>query len=148
MKKLWMGVALLLATGFSAIAQHPPRGVPAVVLNAFQQKFPKARQVEWDQRKDGNFEVEFNIGGAGRDQKAFISPGGEVLKHEEELASSSLPEAIKNQLRNAFNGYRVDEVKKVDEAGKITYVVDLESRSGDLQVLFDPQGKILKERMD
>src|SRR5690606_24303849 len=112
-------------------------------LNAFQQKFPKARHVEWAQRKDSNFEVDFNIGLAGRDQKALISPEGRVLKHEEELSSSGVPEAVKNQLNTKFGGYRLDEVTKIDEAGKITYLVDLESRSGNRKVLFDAGGNML-----
>ncbi len=148
MKKLLIGFTVVLLTSFSVMAQKAPRGVPAVVLNAFQQQFPKARQVEWERRKDGTFEVEFNVGLVGRDQKAFISPDGNVLKHEEELSSSSLPDAVKKQIKTEFDGYRIDEVKKIEEAGKITYAVDLESRYGDLKVLFDTDGKILKERMD
>lgn len=148
MKKVLIGCMVMLLTSFSVMAQKAPRGVPAVVLNAFQQQFPKARQVEWERKRDGNFEVEFNVGLVGRDQKAFISPDGKVLKHEEELSSSSLPDAVKNQIKTEFDGYRIDEVKKIDEGGKITYAVDLESRSGDLKVLFDTDGKILKERMD
>lgn len=148
MKKLLIGFTGILLTSFSAMAQNAPRGVPAVVLNAFQQQFPKARQAEWERRKDGTFEVEFNIGLVGRDQKAFISPDGKVMKHEEELASSSLPDVIKKQIKTEFSGYRIDEVKKISQAGKITYVVDLEGRSGDLKVDFDPEGKIVKERMD
>ncbi|MFC7525940.1 PepSY-like domain-containing protein [Parapedobacter sp. GCM10030251] len=149
MKKLVIGfTVVLLLTSFSAMAQNAPRGVPAVVLNAFQQQFPKARQAEWERRNDGTFEVEFNVGLVGRDQKAFISPDGKVLKHEEELSSSSLPEDVKKQIKAEFAGYRVDEVKKITEGGKVVYAVDLESRSGDLKVHFDPAGKILKERMD
>lgn len=148
MKKLLIGFTVMFLTSFSAMAQNAPRGVPAVVLNAFQQQFPKARQAEWERRKDGTFEVEFNVGLVGRDQKAFISPDGNVLKHEEDLSSSSLPDAVKKQIKTEFSGYRIDEVKKISRAGKITYAVDLESRSGDLKVDFDPEGKIVKERMD
>jgi len=148
MKKLLVGFTVMLLTSFSVIAQNAPRGVPAVVLNAFQQQFPKARQVEWERRKDGTFEVEFNVGLVGRDQKAFISADGNVVKHEEELSASSLPDAIKNQIKTEFDGYRIDEVKKIEAAGKITYAVELESRHGDLTVDFDPDGKIVKERMD
>ena len=148
MKKLLIGLAVVVSTGGSVMAQKAPRGVPAVVVNAFQQQFPKARQVEWERERDGNFEVEFNVGLTGRDQKVLISPDGSVLVHEEELSSSSLPDTIKNQLKTEFDGYRVDDVKKFNRAGKITYEVDLDSRTGDLEVLFDANGKILKERLD
>lgn len=139
---------VLLVVCFSAKAQHTARNVPAIVLNAFQQEFPKARQVEWEQRKDGSFEVEFNMGMVRRDQKVFFSPDGTMLKHEEELPASALPDVIRDQLRTAFDGYRVDEVRKIEEFGKITYAVDLERPSGDLKVLFGADGKVLKERMD
>ncbi len=149
MKTLLLGMAVMLLTGFSVLAQSTaPRGVPAVALNAFQQQFPKARQVEWERKKDGNFEVEFVVGLMGRDQQAIISPEGKVLKHEEDLSSSSLPDAVKNQIKTEFNGYRIDDAKKVTVDGKVTYVVDLESRQGDLKVQFDPDGKILKEQLD
>lgn len=137
-----------MLTSLSVAAQPAPRGVPAVALNAFQQQFPNARQVEWERRRDGTFEVEFNIGWMGRDQKALISPDGNVIKHEEDISSSSLPEAVKKQIRSEFAGYRIDDAKKVNEAGQVSYVVDLESRSGDVKVQFDAQGKILKERLD
>ncbi|SEK69854.1 PepSY-like domain-containing protein [Parapedobacter koreensis] len=149
MKKLVFNLFVLFLTGLSVMAQGAsPRGVPAVVINAFQQQFSKARQVEWERRKDGSYEVEFNVGLIGRDQKAFISPEGKVLKHEEEIASSALPEAVKKQLKTEFDGYRVEDAKKIDTAGTVAYEVELESRYGDLQVRFDSDGKILKERMD
>ena len=149
MKKLLIGLAILSFANLSVMAQDAPRrGVPAVVLNAFQQQFPKARQVEWERQRDGNYEVEFNIGLVGRDHKAFISPEGKVLKHEEEITSYSLPDAVKKQIKTEFDGYRIGDAKRITVEGRVTYEVELDSRYGDLKVNFDSEGKILKERMD
>ena len=149
MKKLLLGLMIVFLTNLSVMAQDAQRrGVPAVVLNAFQQQFPKARQVEWEKKKDGNYEVEFDIGLISRDHQAIISPEGKVLRYEEELASYSLPDAVKAQIKTEFDGYRTGDVKKIDVEGKITYGVELDSRYGDLKVSFDPDGKIVKERMD
>ena len=149
MKKLLFGLIIVSFAYLPVEAQGVQRrGVPAVVLNAFQQQFPKARQVEWEKKRDGNYEVEFDNGLFSRDHQAIVSPEGKVLRHEEELASYSLPDAIKQQIKTEFDGYRIDDVKKIDEAGTITYEVALESRYGDLEVIFDPEGKIIKERMD
>lgn len=149
MKKLLVGLAMLLSMGLSVVAQDVQRrGVPAVVLNAFQQHFPKARQVEWEREKDGSYEVEFNIGLVSRDHKALISSEGKVLRHEEEIASSSLPDAVKKRIKAEFNGYRIDGAKKIDKEGKVAYLVELDSLQGDLEVHFDAGGQVLKERMD
>lgn len=149
MKKLLFGLCVLSLAHLPVSAQRvQPRGVLAVVLNAFQQQFPKARQVEWEKKRDGNYEVEFDIGLFSRDHQAIISPEGKVLRHEEELAPYSLPDAVKQRIKAEFDGYRVDDAKKVDTGGTVTYEVELDSRSGDLEVVFAANGEIIKERMD
>ena len=124
------------------------RGVPAVVLNAFQQQFPKARDVEWERMRDGNYEVEFDNGVFGRDNEVIISPEGKLLRHQEDLTSSSLPDAVKKKIKEEFSEYRVDGATKVDADGTITYEVELERRQGDLKVVFAADGTVVKERMD
>ncbi|WP_262246105.1 PepSY-like domain-containing protein [Parapedobacter soli] len=149
MKKLLLGLCVLSLAYLPGNAQGVrQRGVPAVVLNAFQQQFPKARQAEWEKNRDGNYEVEFDVGLFSRDHQAIISPEGKILRHEEELSSYSLPDAVKEQIKVEFDGYRVDDVKKVEAGGITTYVVELDSRFGDLKAVFGADGKIIKERMD
>src|SRR5690606_35987036 len=149
MKKVLFGLAVTSLAYLPAAAQGAQkRGVPAVVLNAFQQQFPKARQVEWEKKRDGNYEAELDNGVLSRDHQAIIIPEGKVLRHEEEMSSYSLHDAVKQQIKAEFDGYRVGDAKKIDTAGSITYKVELDSRYGDLEVIFDPAGKIVKERMD
>lgn len=149
MKKLVFNLCVFFLAGVPVMAQNASvHRVPAVVINAFQQQFPKARQVEWDRKQDGTYEAEFNVGLIGRDQTAVISPEGKVLVHEEEIASSSLPEAVKNQIKVQFGGYRTEEAKKISTGHAVAYEVELENRKGDLKVRFNADGKILKERMD
>jgi len=149
MKKLLFFLFILSLAYLPVSAQGvQKRGVPAVVLNAFQQQFPKARQVEWEKKRDGNYEVEFDNGLFSRDHQVVISPDGKVLRHEEELASYSLPDAVKGKIKSEFDGYRVGDVKKIDTDGTITYEVELDSRYGDLEVIFAADGEIVKERMD
>ena len=149
MKKLLFGLSVLFLAYFSADAQGvEKRGVPAVVLNAFQQQFPKARQVEWEKKRDWNYEVEFDVGLFSRDHQAIISPRGKVLRHEEELASYSLPDAVKQQIKAGYDGYRVEDVKKIDTQGEVTYEVELDGRDDDLKVIFDTGGRVIKGRVD
>ena len=149
MKNLLLTLCVLSSVYLSAGVQAAQkREVPAVVLNAFQQKFPNARDVEWARTRDGNYEVEFDNGIFGRDSDALISPEGKVLRHEEDITAGALPDAVKEKIRAKFDGYRVDNAKKVDTGGTITYEVELESRHGDMDVVFAADGAIVKERID
>ncbi|WP_170845800.1 PepSY-like domain-containing protein [Parapedobacter composti] len=149
MKKILFGLAVFCMAGMSAAAQDMHwREVPAIVLNAFQQQFPKARQVAWERKRDGHYEAEFNTGLLGRDHKAFISQEGKVLRYEEEIASYALPDAVKQRINSEFAGYRIEEAKRVTVGDRVSYAVELESRNGDLKVEFEPDGKIRKERPD
>lgn len=149
MKKLLLALCVLSLTYLPVDAQTAQkRGVPAVVLNTFQQQFPQARDVEWERNRDGNYEVEFDNGMFGRDNEVIISPEGKILRHEEDLASNSLPDAVKEKIKAEFDGYRVDDAKKIDIGGTVTYEVELDSRLGDLKVVFAADGTVVNERMD
>lgn len=149
MKKLLLALCVLSSVYLSAGAQTThQREVPAVVLNTFQQKFPNARDVDWERTRDGNYEVEFDNGVFGRDNEVLISPEGKVIRHEEDITAGSLPDAVKEKIKSEFDGYRVDDAKKIDAGGTVTYEVELESRRGDLKVVFAADGSIVKERVD
>mgnify|MGYP001401630905 CR=1 FL=1 len=147
--KVVTGLAAALAAVLSAEGQTiSQRAVPAVVLNTFQQQFPGARQAEWEKRRDGSYEVEFHVGLFGRDHNAYISNDGKLLVHEEEVASSSLPVAVKDRIRTDFAEYSIEDVKKVTSGNQVIFKVELDSRSQDLHVEFHPDGTVKKELRD
>ena len=60
-RKMILSACILALTMTGAFAQHMPQSqVPAVVVNSFQQKFPKAKGVDWE-LKAGLYEAEFEI---------------------------------------------------------------------------------------
>ncbi|MFC3196777.1 PepSY-like domain-containing protein [Parapedobacter deserti] len=124
------------------------RSVPAVVLNTFQQQFPKAGRVEWERHGDGNYEVEFTVGLTGRHHKVAINHEGKMLIHEEEIAYYSLPDAIKQHIMAAFGGYRIGGAKKIEQGGNRLYEVELDSRHGDLEIYFNAAGQVLKKQVE
>ena len=124
------------------------RNLPAVVVNAFQQHFPKAKQVEWEKTADGLYEAEFELGLLNRDHKVYITPEGRVQKHIEEISASSLPAAVKQQLDTRYGGYRTGDVTKIESGEQVNYIVELENRREELKVSFDAGGKVLDERPD
>lgn len=113
--------------------------VPSLVLNAFQTKFSNATDVEWEQQAD-LFKAEFDIGN--RDHDLWLDKNGNVKKHKEEVAKADLPEAVNQKLKNDFTRYRIDGVEKIETNGKIYFLVDLDSNTGDREVLFLPDGSV------
>ncbi|ULT28141.1 hypothetical protein KUH03_17015 [Sphingobacterium sp. E70] len=85
--------------------------VPAVVVNSFQQKFPKAKGVDWEM-KAGLYEAEFETGLFGTDHEVWIQSNGKIVRHKEELAKNDLPKAVIARVKKDFPGYRIEDVKR------------------------------------
>lgn len=113
--------------------------VPSVIINKFQKEYPKAFDIEWEM--DGsNYKVEFEIGQ--KDYDVWYSPSGSVVRKKEELTKSELPKSIQNQIKTEYSGYKVDDITKITEGEKITYLVELDSFTKDLKVTFKhPESK-------
>lgn len=149
MKHSILAVLAIVLINLPALAQDIlQRNLPAVVVNAFQQQFPKAKQVEWEKTADGLYEAEFEMGLMNRDHKIYITPEGRLQKHVEEISSSSLPDAVKKQLDSQYGNYRISDVSKIEADKQLTYVVELENRTEELKLTFDTVGKVLQERAD
>ena len=58
----------------------PASGVPAEVMNAFNDKYPGASVREWKKLDNGNYKAEFTFNG--EDWESIFSSSGELLKEE------------------------------------------------------------------
>lgn len=139
--------ALILAANVSYGQDIKQSQVPSVVVNKFQQAFSKAYDVEWEMKGD-LYKVEFEMGATGYDHSVWYDKSGKVVKHKEEIAKSSLPKAILEVIAKDYSGYRVDDVKKYTENGKVTYKCELDSKTQDWKVTFDENGKVLNKIAD
>lgn len=148
MKKFISTSGFLLLVFVSVMAQDiPQRAVPAVVLNSFQQAFPKASHVEWE-KKRGGYEAEFESGIARRDHKVQLAEDGSIILHEEEISSSALPQSVRDAIRREFKGFRLDDAKKITEKGKVTYKVSVENRTEEWKLLLSDKGEMLQKKFD
>ncbi|RKE45308.1 PepSY-like domain-containing protein [Sphingobacterium detergens] len=121
--------------------------VPAVVVNSFQQKFPKAKGVDWE-LKAGLYEAEFETGLFGTDHEVWIQSNGKIVRHKEELAKNDLPKAVIAKVKKDFSGYRIEDIKKITEEQKITYAFEVKSRTEEWKLVVDTQGNILGKIRD
>ena len=147
-KVIVLSAAALLLFASSAFAQRITQDqVPSVILNSFQQAFPKATDIEW--RKNVNsYKVEFEIGIFEDDHDVWYDKSGKMLKHDEELPKRDLPKAIISTIEKDFAGYKVDEVDKITEDNTVTYHVEIEKNDSELKVVFDAKGKVISQRKD
>jgi uncharacterized membrane protein YkoI len=121
--------------------------VPSLTVNSFQKSFPKAFDIEWEQ--DGeHYKVEFETGLLGTDHTIWYNKTGKVIRHKEEISKSKLPQKVLAKINSNFRGYRVDEVEKIAEGGKIIYTLELESLTKEWKVAFDSEGNILSKVAD
>lgn len=149
MKKQFLigSFALLLVTNMALGQDIPQNQVPSLVVNNFQQAFPKALDVEWE-LKGELYKVEFEIGLFGTDHEAWYDKTGKLMKHKEEISRKDLPKNVIAKINKDFSGYKVDDVKKIMEGGKITYTLELKTFTQEWKAAFDTEGNILSKIAD
>ena len=140
-------VILLVAAGFlGSCAQQVSQGsVPSVVLNTFLTSYPKATDVEW-KLKGTVYHVEFEIGKT--DHEAWYDASAKLLKHKEEIKIAELPAAVFNTVKQDVPGYQPDDADKIEEGGKVFYVIELDGAPNDRILHVTPEGKVLENRVD
>lgn len=147
-KKLLLGAFIGLFTVTLTFGQKIPQSqVPSVIVNQFQQDFQGARDIEWKQRP-GYYEVEFEIGRPDKDHEIWYDSTGKILYHKQEIAKGDLPAKVISMLNADFKRYRIRDVKKIDQAGKITYKMEAKSITEEWDLIIDAQGKILSKIAD
>ncbi|GGF39231.1 PepSY-like domain-containing protein [Echinicola rosea] len=120
--------------------------VPSVILNKFHSDFPAAKDMEWEM-KGTQYQVEFETGWW-TEHEVWYSAEGEQVKHEEEITTKDLPNAVKSTVSKQFEGYTIDDAKKITENKKSIYLLDLDSQRQDWEVVIDPSGKVVSQRAD
>jgi len=133
MKKLHKNIlfaAAVLAMP-SALADIPESSVPAAAVSSIKGAYPNAGPIEWD----------FRINGFQFDVK--IAPDGKIVRIKEEVAASSLPEAVRASVLKRYPGCRIKEAEKITEGELVRYKVEVADSRDDYDVLIAPDGNIL-----
>ncbi len=143
-KLLFIPAAALLSAVAVAVADIPEASVPVNVVNAVKAAFPKAGPIEWD--KDGvinkHYEADFLVDGL--EVEVEVSPEGQILRAKEDLAPSSVPEAVRAAALKQLAGSRIEDAKKITEGQAVRYEVEVEAGNKDLDVTISADGKVLR----
>ncbi|MCE7055466.1 PepSY-like domain-containing protein [Algoriphagus sp. AGSA1] len=123
-----------------------PSEVPSIVVNNFKKEFPRASDIEWE--LDGNnYKVDFEIGW-GTDHETWYDTAGNMLKHEEEIPKSNLPNEVIFKINSDFKDLRIDGSKKITQGTEVTYQVELENLIEEWKVIFSSTGEVLHKIED
>lgn len=125
----------------------PQSQIPSVIVNNFQQSFPKAFDVEWE-LKGETYKVEFETGLLGTDHEVWYDKTGKLVRHKEDISKSDLPQKVLAKISSDFSGYRTDDIEKITEGDKTIYKLELKSWSEEWKVAFDSEGNVLSKVAD
>ena len=123
------------------------RKIPAEVTNAFQQKYPDAKSVEW-RDKLSSFTASFQL-----DSTTYIaqfSNKGEWENTEEAIDESDLPEEVKAGFdKSRYTDWNIGQVTRIELPGdELQYRIEV--AKGDIKkrnLYFNSEGRMLKDKI-
>lgn len=143
MKKLSMGVFSLILIFMLACTSQT--GVPKNIKTSFEQKFPNAEEVKWDQENETEWEAEFTM--HGKAYSANYSTDGSWMETEYEIEISDIPFAVMQTLDMEFIGFDIEEAEMYETAEGMAYEFTLEKAEENIEVAISLDGTILKQEV-
>jgi hypothetical protein len=113
------------------------------VKAAFSEKFPDAKKVKWDYEENEGWEAEFKLNGV--EYSTTCDEDGEWLETEHEVDLSEIPPVVKATLDIEFKDYKVEESEISETASGKVYEFEIEKGKIEIEVVIDPEGKIVKQ---
>lgn len=142
MKNLLLGIATVLLISVNIYGQKD-KDVPAVVKNAFSQKFQKATKVKWSNESNKEWEAEFKLEGI--EYSANFDLNGTWLETEHEIGGKEIPAPVKTTLDREFSGYKIGESEISETSEGKVYEFELKKNGKKTEVSIDNSGKVLEQ---
>lgn len=158
MKKNRILLLFALAAGlfaFSGCSEEDDNGTPEgthlvskEVQNAFNAKYPQARDVEWELK--GNYAVvDFDWNGA--EHSAWFDPSSASwYMTETDIRYADVPQAVRTAHEaGKYAGWHVDDVDMLTREGMETlYVIEVEKGKTEVDLFYSPSGVLVKSMVD
>jgi hypothetical protein len=139
MKKIAIMMVAAMITSLTFAQKLQEKDVPAPVKTAFQKNFPQAKAEKWE-KEGGNFEAEFELNTS--EQSVLFDAQGNLLETEVEIELNKLPKGVLEYVKANYKGQNVKEAAKIADAkGTVTYEAEIKG----MDILFDSNGKFIKE---
>ena len=142
MKKMMMMWTLAVSIALSASAQKlKDVEVPVAVKTSFAKQYPGA-VTKWE-KEDGKYEANFKQ--AGKTMSALFESNGVFTESEIDIKVANLPTTVLAYVKANYKGKTIKEGAKITKAdGTVNYEAEVNGRD----VMFDANGKFIKEVKD
>ena len=145
MKKAVFTAGLVLVTVI-AIAFTTQTKVPQGVLEAFAEKFPGAKNVNWDKENASEWEAEFKWNGL--KYSANFLEDGAWQETEHKIKESEVPQNVLASLKTNFPGYEIEETEISETPTATLYEFGVKKGGKEMEVAIDKTGKVVKKKME
>ena len=140
---------LLLPLSWQAVRADeekvPLDKLPKAVSAAVTKRFPKAKLVKASKEKeDGKPLFEVSIEDGKTRIEVTLTPAGEIVEVEKEIAAKDLPKAVSTALEAKYPKATLKKVEEVTKGKEVAYEVLLVAKDKKMwEVKFDATGKVL-----
>lgn len=123
------------------------KNVPEGVKSSFNERYPNAKKVEWEQ-KNGYYVADFRNDGCETD--AWFDGSGIWYMTETDVPFDALPEVVKSAFRSSqYGSWRVDDVDKLEKNGlELLYVIEVEQGEREVDLNYSEDGVLVREIVD
>lgn len=140
MKRIFLTLAIALATSLTFASCNADNRVPEPVKAAIKNLYPNISKLHWNSEAKGIWEAEFKNNGI--QTSVTFDANGTMKEIENEITMSELPQAVQNYLKQNNLENKVKEIAKiVDANGVITYEAEVKNKD----LIFDNQGNIISK---
>jgi hypothetical protein len=140
MKRIFLTLAIALATSLTFASCNADNRVPEPVKAAIKNLYPNISKLHWNSEAKGIWEAEFKNNGI--QTSVTFDANGTMKEIENEITMSDLPQAVQNYLKQNNLENKVKEIAKiVDANGVITYEAEVKNKD----LIFDNQGNIISK---
>lgn len=145
MKRFIGFIGFVLFTGIAFSQNINQSDIPAVVLNAFQIKYPNAADVKWKLEKS-NYQIEYKVNS--KANKLRLDYKGNVLEHSQDLYISEIPKAVLNTIKNKVAYFDVQDADKLEKDGNTIYITQFKNDGKGYYFWINENGDLLKYRRE
>lgn len=71
-----------------------------------------------------------------------------VIKHEQDLRETEVPEAVLNAAKTAYKDYEIRDEDLLEEGGNTVYILEMRKSRENIFINLSPDGKILEVKKD
>jgi hypothetical protein len=129
--------------GYAGDTKITKNDVPAPVMKAFEQAYPKATVKGYGKEVENGttyYELETVEGNTKRD--LLYHADGKVAEIEESVTMKDLPDAVAKTYAKESSGATASKIEKVTKGTKVTY--DFTMGKGKSELVIDPSGKVVQ----